>query len=67
MNLFSYNRGIYEGTWPIANCTAGKDPIKDCGFNGQEGHSSNGRAACLSIEQAQEVYDFAIEQQDVDR
>lgn len=42
------------------------DPITSCGIDGYGGHETDSKAACLLLETAPTVYDYAINLQDVD-
>ena len=57
--MYTYNRGLF-GNMNTAGCTAEKNPITECKFDGYGGHSTDINNVCRACSSATEVYDFDI-------
>ena len=61
--MYTYNRGLWS-QMNMGSCSADKNPITECSLDGYGGHSTDINNACQLLNQASEVYDFAIRLED---
>lgn len=62
--MYTYNRGLWS-VMDMSKCSPSMNPITDCKLDGYGGHSTDINNACQLLNQAEEVYDFAIRKSDV--